>query len=73
MKCDDKSINTLNCSFSNCIYLITYCRRGLQYVEETVQSLGDRFSGHWTGMRNPFADKRCKILSKHLVLVFAEM
>ena len=35
-KCDDKNINTLNCSTSNCIYLITCCRCGLQYVGETV-------------------------------------
>ena len=45
-KCDDKNINTLNCSTSNCIYLRTCCRCGLQYVGETVQSLRDRFSGH---------------------------
>ena len=36
-----------------------------QYVRETVQSLNDRFSGHRAGMKNPFADNRCKILSKH--------
>ena len=64
-KCDDKNINTLNCSTSNCIYLITCCRCGLQYVGETVQSLRDRFSGHRAGMKNPFAGNRCKILSKH--------
>ena len=64
-KCDDKNINTLNCSTSNCIYLITCCRCGLQYVGETVQSLRDRFSGHRTGIKNPFADNRCKVLSKH--------
>ena len=64
-KCDDKNINTLNCSTSNYINLITYSRRCLQYVGETVQSLRDRFSGHGAGMKNPFADNRCKILSKH--------
>ena len=64
-KCDDKNINTLICSTSNCIYLITCCRCGLQYVGKTVQSLKDRFSGHRTGMKNPFADNRCKILRKH--------
>ena len=64
-KCDDKNINTLNCSSSNCIYLITCCRCGLQYVGETVQSLRDGFSGHRAGMKNPFADNRCKILRKH--------
>ena len=32
---------------------------------ETVQSLRDRFSGHRTGMKNPFGDNRCKILCKH--------
>ena len=64
-KCDDTNINTLNRSTSNCIYLITHCRCGLQYVGETVQSLRDRFSGHRVGMRNPFAHNRCKILSKH--------
>ena len=63
-KYDDKNINTLNCSTSNCIYLITCCRCGLQYVGETVKSLRDRISGHRTGMKNPFAD-RCKILGKH--------
>ena len=63
-KCDDKNINTLNCSTSNCIYLITCCRCGLQYVEETVQSIKDRFGGHRTGIKNPFADNRCKILVK---------
>ena len=45
--------------------MITCCRFGLQYVGDTVQSLRDRFSGHRTGMKNPFADNRCKILSKH--------
>ena len=64
-KCDDKNINTLNCFTSNCIYLITCCRCGLQYVGKTFQSLRDRFSGHRTGMKNPLADNRCKILSKH--------
>ena len=64
-KRDDKNINTLNCSTSNCIYLITCCRCCLQYVGETVQSPRDRFSGHRAGMKNPFADNRCKILSKH--------
>ena len=62
-KCDDKNINTLNFSTSNCIYLITYSRCGLQYVGETVQSLRDRFSGHRVGMKNRFAHNRCKILS----------
>ena len=38
---------------------------GRQYVGETVKSLRDRFSGHKTGMKNPFADNRCKTLSKH--------
>ena len=64
-KCDDKNINTLNCSTSNCIYLKTCCRCGLQYVGETVQSLRDKFSGDRAGMKNPFADNRCKILTKH--------
>ena len=45
--------------------MITCCRCGPQYVAETVQSLRDRFSGHRTGMKNPFADNKCKILSKH--------
>ena len=68
-KCDDKNIkNTLNCSTSNCIYLITCCRCGLQYVGATVQSLRDRFSGHRVGMKNPSADNRCKILSKHFIV-----
>ena len=64
-KCDDKNINTLNCSTSNCIYMTTCCRCSLQYVGETVQSLRDRFSGQRVGMKNPFADNRCTILSKH--------
>ena len=64
-KYDDKNINTLKCSTSSCICLITCCRCGLQYVGETVQSLKDRFSGHRTGMKYPFADNKCKILSKH--------
>ena len=34
-------------------------------VGETVQSLRDRFRGHRAGMKSQFADKRCKILSKH--------
>ena len=67
-KCDDKNISTLNCCTSNCIYLITFCRCGLQYVGETVHSLRDRFSGHRAGMKNPFADNRCKILSKYFSL-----
>ena len=41
------------------------CRCGLQYVGETVQTLTDRFSSHRTGMKNKFADNKCKILSKH--------
>ena len=45
--------------------MITCCRCGLQYVSETTQSLRDRFSGHRTGMRNPFADNWCKIFSMH--------
>ena len=57
-KCNDKNINTLNCSTSNCIYLITRCGCDLQYVGETVQSLRDRFTGHRTGMKNPFADNK---------------
>ena len=64
-KCNDKNISTLSCSTSNCIYSITCCRCGLQYVGETVQYLRDRFSGHRTGMKNPFAGNKCKILSKH--------
>ena len=59
-KCNDRNISTLNCSTSNCIYLITCCRCG-----ETVQSRRGRFSGHRTGMKNPFADNKCNILSKH--------
>ena len=55
-KCNEKNINTLNCYTSNCIYLITCCRCGLQYVGETVKSLRDRFSGHRAGMKNAFAD-----------------
>ena len=47
------------------IYLITCCRYSLQYVGKTVQSLRDRFNGHRTGIKNPVADNRCKILSKH--------
>ena len=39
-------INILNCSTSNCVYLITCCRCAFQYVGETVQYLRDRFSGH---------------------------
>ena len=53
-KLNYKHINTLNCSSSNCIYLITCCICGLQYAEETVQCLRDRFSGHRTDMKNPF-------------------
>ena len=64
-KFDDKNINILNCSTSNCVYLITCCRSGLQYVGETVESLRDRFSGHGTDMKNQFFDNRCKILGKH--------
>ena len=64
-KCDDKNINTPNCSTSICIYLITCCRCGLQYVGETVQSLRDMFSGHRVGIKNQFVDNRYKILSKH--------
>ena len=64
-KCNDKNINTLNCSSSNCIYLITCCRCGLQYVVETVKSLRDRFSGHMTGMKNMSAYSKCKILGKY--------
>ena len=45
--------------------MITCCRCGLQDVGEAVQSLRDRFSGYMVGMKNPCADNRCKILSKH--------
>ena len=64
-KCDDKNINILNCSTSNCLYLLTCGRCGIQYVGETVQSLRDRFSGHRAGIRNLLDDDRCKIRSKH--------
>ena len=64
-KCNEKNINTINCSNSNCIYLITCCRFGVKYVEKTVQSLRDKFSGHRTGVKNPFADSKCIILGKH--------
>ena len=64
-KCDDKIINTINYSTSNCIYLLTCCRCGLQHVGEAVQSLRGRFSGHRTFMENQFADNRYRILSKH--------
>ena len=66
--CDDKNIDTLNCSTSNCIYLITYSRCGLQYVGVTVQSLRDRFSSHTVSMKNRFAHNRCKILIKHFCI-----
>ena len=72
-KCDDKNINTLNCSTSNCIYLITCCRCGLQYVGETVQSLRDRFSGHRAGMKIYFPIIDVRYLANILVLVFAKM
>ena len=62
-KCDDKSINTLNYSASNSIYFITCRRFSLQYVEETVPSLRDSFSGHSTDITAPFTDNKCKILS----------
>ena len=71
IKCDDKNINTLNCSISNCIYLIICCRCGFQYVGETIQSLRDRFSGHRIGMNMLIIDVR--YLACILVLVFAEM
>ena len=64
-KCDVKNINSLNCSTSNFMYLITCFTCFLQYVGKTVQSLRDRFSGHRTGMKNAFADNRFKTLSKH--------
>ena len=44
--------------------MITCCRCDLQYVGETVQSLRVTFSGHRTGMKNSFADNKCKIPSK---------
>ena len=81
-ECKDKNFNTRSWSTSNCIYLITYCRCGLQYVGETVQSVRDRFSAHRTDMKNPFADNKFKILRKFnnkfkiinlKYLVFAEM
>ena len=64
-KCNDKNINTLNCYTYNCIYFITCCRCGLQYVGKTVQSLRDQLSGHKAGMEDPFADNKYKIISKH--------
>ena len=63
-KCNNKNINTLNCSTSNCIYLIACCRCDLQCIGETVQSLRVRFSGCRTGTENPFADNKGKIISK---------
>ena len=45
--------------------MTTCCRCSLQYVGETVPSLRDSFSGQRVGMKNPFADNRCTILSKH--------
>ena len=34
-------------------------------LEKLFNPLRDRFSGHKEGMKNPFADNRCKIPSKH--------
>ena len=64
-KCNGKNINTLNCSASNFIYFMTCRRCSLQYIGETVQSLRDNFSGHRKGMKNLFADNKCRILSKN--------
>ena len=68
-----KNINTLNVFTFNCVYLITCCRGGLQYVEETVQFLRERVSGHKTGMKNPFPDKTVRHLTNILVFVFVKM
>ena len=57
-KCNIKSINILNCSTSNSMYLITCCRCGLEYVGEIVQSLRDSFHGHRTDLKNPFAHSK---------------
>ena len=73
-KCDDKNINTLNRSTSDCIYLKTCGRCDLQHVGETVQFLNDRFSDHRTGMKNARRRSGIFIVNfehiSHLVLVF---
>ena len=61
-KCNHKNINSLNCSTSNSMYLITF---RLQYVGETIKSLREGFRCDRTGIKNPFADNKCMILSKH--------
>ena len=55
----------LDCSTVNCIYLISCSRCGLQYVGETVQSLRARFRTHRAGIKKPFSNNQCKILSRH--------
>ena len=75
-KCDDKNINTLSCSTSDCIYLIdliTCCRCGLHQFGKTVQYLRDRFSDHRTGKKNLFVKIDVKYLANILVLVFEEI
>ena len=34
-------------------------------LERLNCSIPKRFSGHRTGVKNPYADSKCKILSKH--------
>ena len=56
---------TLNCSSTNCIYLITCTKCKLQYVGETVQTLRNRFSTHRQGMKDSDKDHMCKRLGDH--------
>ena len=72
-KCNGKNINALNCSTSNCIYLIICRRCGLQYVGVTLQSLRDRMSDHRKGMKNYFLIINVRCFANILVLVFVEM
>ena len=37
----------------------------LNMLEKLNCSIPKRFSGHRTGVKNPFADSKCRILSKH--------
>ena len=63
-KCIEPAVSTyVNDHSANVVYLKTYNKSRLQYVEETSQNLNKRFSWHNSCFRNPTAYSICKNLN----------
>ena len=59
------NIKSVDCSTSNCIYLLTCMNCHMQYVGETEQTLRGRFTGHRSAIRNSNKPNMCRILCEH--------